>query len=178
MRWIAAIVLGFVLGCVLSSSGQQAAAPASPAEQFLRSAGMRDALEQQRQQSLASTREEIAQVLEQLTGSGLPPEVRAELQGMGNEMAENVTNAYTVDEALAVYARAWDRNYPGDQFRSAMSQLATPEGQRLTRTVNEAISEMSQFTQQRRQAAIQRETNRLVARMREILNERGAAQRQ
>jgi hypothetical protein len=177
MRWVTGVVLGFVLGCVLTSGGQQAAPPPSPAEQFLRTAGLKESLEKQREQNLAMTRQQITQLMDQLDSEGqLPNDVRAELSAMSADMVENIHNAYTVDEALAVYARAWDRNYPGDEFQKAMGELSTPDGQRLMRTVNESISETAQFIQQRRQTATQQETNRFVARFRELMKQARAPQ--
>ena len=177
MRWVTGVVLGFVLGCVLTSGGQQAAPP-SRMNEFLRKAGLRDALEQQRQQNLAFSQQQITQMIEQISGEGLPANVTNELKSMSTDMVNNVANAYTTDEALAVYARAWDRNYPGDEIENAMGQLGSAEGQRLTRTISEAISETTQFTQQRRQAAMQQETQRFVTRLRELMKDARAAPKQ
>ncbi|HTO05484.1 MAG TPA: hypothetical protein VMR86_00360 [Myxococcota bacterium] len=169
MRWLTGIVLGFVIGCVVSSSGQQAGPPPSQAEQYLRQVGMREALERQHDQNAAASKEQISQIVDQLAEQAqLPPDVRTGLQSMYSEMVEAVQNSYTVDEALAVYARAWDRNYPGDDFQIAKAQLATPEGRRLMRAANEAVSDTAHFIQQRRQAALQRETTKLVEHVREL----------
>jgi hypothetical protein len=178
MRWVAGIVLGFVLGCVMGGSAQQTqvAEPSSAMDRFLREAGIRDALEHQRAQNLAFTREQIAQVVDQLSAQAqLPADFRAELQKMGDEAVENIANAYTIDEAIAVYAGAWDRNYPGDQLQLARANFATPEGKRLVSTIYESTSELTRFTQSRRQAAMQRETTRMITRMRELLKRPGAS---
>jgi hypothetical protein len=172
MRWLAGVALGFVAGCVLSTGAQQANAPSQRVQEYITSIGMRDSLEKQRTANLAASRAQLEQMLAQMSEQvpELPRSYLAELSSMTSDMAEAVGNSYTVDEAIAVYGGVWDRAYPGNEIDVAMAQLETPEGRKLANTIGVSFSEVTQFVQQRRMEAMQRESNRMVARFRELLD--------
>ncbi len=162
----AVVCLGIAVAIVSAWAG---AAAKESALAFFEKAGLRQQLEAARaadtEMSKQTIRQLVAQMQEQLPK--LPAPAMAELERAGTEMIDAVANAYTVDEVLQVYAAPFDRAYP-QGFAEEAQMFATPEGQRFVATLNEAIAATYAFRSQRQQAAMNRETQKFVERLKAL----------
>jgi hypothetical protein len=140
---------------------------------LLEKLGLRKMLEKQRAEQQRKARERMDQFYADLMrqNPGIPPQYMDRVKEAVEEGMDNVTKAYTVQEALNVYAGVLDRNYPGKEFEKADHDLSTPEGGRLAKTINEAMAETYQFRSARVEVASKREIQEILVRFREAMAE-------
>jgi hypothetical protein len=160
---IAGIVAGGVLVCLTALAADQAE---SPAFRYFEQVGLKANLEKQRADQAAMVRSELQGMVTQM--SEFSEEEREKLGVLVDDVIKEVLDAYSVDEALHVYAEAFDRNYPGDQFQKAQAMLSTPEGQRMSQTISEALAALSQFQSARVQAAFRQAIPGYLAKVRAL----------
>lgn len=156
-------------------SWPQATAQDQPSRmlRFLEAAGIRSLMEQQWAAQQALARVHVEQMMSRMRSQlpAIPEQQASELDRMTQEMIEALGKAYTVDEVLRVYAQPFDQNYPGAELDKATQELSTPSGQRLVRTINEAVTAIYQFTSARQQEVLSRETEKFMARLKVLLGQ-------
>jgi hypothetical protein len=147
----------------------------SPQEVFklLDKLGLRRLLEQQQAEQQRRSREQMDQFYADLVrqNPGIPPQYMNLVKESFQQGILRVINSYSVDEALAVYAEVLAHDYPGTEIQHAERQLSSPEGERLARTLNEAMAATYNFRSQRIDVVSKREIQEILARFREAMAE-------
>ena len=138
---------------------------------YLDAVGLRTMMEKQREQSAQAMRQQLSDLLEQTRSQfpHIPASVFDELEGITQGMTEELSNAYTVDEVLRIYAEPFDRNYPGPALDEAIAELSSPEGQRLMLTLNEAVTAVYEFRAARQKAVFEQVSRRYVQALQELV---------
>ncbi len=126
--------------------------------QYFVAIGLSDKMEQERESRRKLYQDQMMSLLDQIQTDPptVPKEYLVELSDLTARMAEQIDQAYTIEEALRVYAAPFDRNYPGETIDEAIEQLSSPEGQKLTSTLNEALTALGEFQADREEVVVQK----------------------
>ena len=166
-RALAGLLVASVLVCVTAAASD---APESPALKYFEESGLKVALEKQRSAIEAMVRSELQGMIAQF--SEIREQDRAELGVIVDDMIRKIMGAYSVDETLRVYAEPFDRNYPGDEFQKAQALLSTPQGQKMSETIGEAVAAGSQYSNAKIQAAFREAMPDYIAKLRALAKSR------
>jgi hypothetical protein len=176
MRTLVAVA---ALSAALAVNGQtafaetSASATASPMFAYLEKIGMPQLLAERREASRKATIELLNKFIDQVKAQdpSMSDETILKLRSSMSDMADTITNAYSVDEALMVYAEPFDRTYSPTALRKKIKEMSTPDNMREIRVVNEAVMKMSEFCLRKQNEAAEKVMTTLLTQVKDIVRE-------
>jgi len=147
------------------SAGMAQATDSARAEliEYLEGSGLRDRLDGQREGLRLATHETAkgiaAQVKQQVPG--MPDPIIEEFVRGAHSAIDETIDGWSIDDAIARYARPFERAYAGPEMDALLVQLRSPEGHKLEKTLRDAMFAMTQYVDERQTSVLQRHLQRL-----------------
>jgi hypothetical protein len=143
----------------------------SPTFALLEKMGMRQMLADRREEGKKSTIKLFDRLVDQLKAQDpdISDEIILALRASLAEAADTIINAYSIDEALAVYAEPFDREYSPKKLKDTIKEMSKPEHVRELKIVNEASMRMGEFIQRKQNEAAEKAVANALAQIKEAV---------
>jgi hypothetical protein len=139
--------------------------------EYLEKTGVRQILLERREIGRKSTIELLNKFVDRIKSENpdFPDEVAMKMIDLIGKLADSMVDTYSIDEAVAVYAEPFERNYSSKMLKKKILELSTPENVRAMKIENEALMRMSEFVLQRETEAAEKLMNVLLAKTKETM---------
>jgi hypothetical protein len=143
----------------------------SPTFLYLEKIGLREILLEKRERSRESTVELLNKIIDQMRAQepDFPDEIAAKMRASMEGLADSMINAYSIDDALMVYAEPFDKGYSPKELKKQIKELSTPENIREIKILNEASMKMSEFILRKENEATEKAMSNILGQMKDAI---------